>query len=123
MLWLGLAGIAVIAVGFAFSTNSPGGPEVTIAAVVRKDLSTWISTNGRVEPIEPQIVVARMDTFVKSVFVTEGAVVVAGQRLITLDDTDLRAQVARAREEYVAAQEQVRVANTDNGARELDRIE
>jgi HlyD family secretion protein len=123
MLWLGLAGVAVIAVGFAFSTNSAGGPAVTIAAVVRKDLSTWISSNGRVEPIEPQLVVARMDTFVKSVLVTEGAAVVPGQRLITLDDTDLRAQLARAREEYVAAQEQVRTANTDNGARELDRIE
>jgi RND family efflux transporter MFP subunit len=31
--------------------------------------------------------------------------------------------VARAREEYVAAQEQVRAANTDSGARELARIE
>src|SRR5262245_34483997 len=122
MLWLGLAGVAVIAVGFAFSTNSAGGPAVTVADVVRKDLSTWISSNGRVETIEPQLAVARMDTFVKSVFVTEGAVVVPGQRLITLDDTDLRAQLARAREEYLAAQEQLRAANTDNGARELDRI-
>src|SRR5262245_32599924 len=120
MLWLGLAGVAVIAVGFAFSTNSAGGPEVITAAVVRKDLSTWISSNGRVEPIEPQLVVARTDTFVESVFVTEGAAIVPGQRLITLDDTDLRAQLARAREEYVAAQEQVRAANMDNGARELD---
>src|SRR5262249_4779672 len=123
MLWLGGASLAVIAVGFAFNTNSVGAPEVTVTAVVRKDLSTWISSNGRVEPIDPQLVVARMDTFVRSVSVTEGASVVPGQRLITLDDTDLRAQLARAREEYVAAQEQVRATNSDTGARERDRIE
>jgi HlyD family secretion protein len=86
-------------------------------------LSTWISSNGRVEPIDPQLVVARMDTFVRRVFVTEGAAVEAGQPVMTLDDTDLRAQLARAREEYVAAQEQVRATNSDSGAQELDRIE
>jgi HlyD family secretion protein len=123
MLWLGAAGLAAIAAGFAFSTNSVGGPEVTVAAVVRKDLSTWISSNGRVEPIDPQLVVARTDTFVRRVFVTEGAAVESGQPLMTLDDTDLRAQLARAREEYVAAQEQLRSTNSDSGARELDRIE
>jgi HlyD family secretion protein len=123
MLWLGAAGLAAIAAGFAFSANSVGGPEVTVAAVVRKDLSTWISSNGRVEPIDPQLVVARTDTFVRSVLVTEGAAVESGQLLMTLDDTDLRAQLARAREEFVAAQEQVRATNSDSGARELDRIE
>jgi HlyD family secretion protein len=123
MLWLGGAGLAAIAIGFAFSTNSVDGPEVTLTPVVRKDLSTWISSNGRVEPIDPQLVVARMDTFVRSVSVTEGAAVESGQLLMTLDDTDLRAQLARAREEYVAAQEQVRATNSDSGARELDRIE
>jgi RND family efflux transporter MFP subunit len=76
-----------------------------------------------VEPIDPQLAVARLDTFVRSVFVTEGAAVVTGQPLMTLDDTDLRAQLARAREEYVAAQEQVRATNSDIGARELDRLE
>jgi len=123
MLWLGAAGLAAIAAGFAFSANSVRGPDVTLAAVVRKDLSTWISSNGRVEPIDPQLVVARTDTFVRRVLVTEGAAVESGQLLMTLDDTDLRAQLARAREEYVAAQEQVRATNSDSGARELDRIE
>ncbi|HEX7796702.1 MAG TPA: efflux RND transporter periplasmic adaptor subunit [Vicinamibacterales bacterium] len=123
MLWLGGAGLAAIAAGFAFSANSVSGPEVPVAAVVRKDLSTWISSNGRVEPIDPQLVVARLDTFVRSVSVTEGATVESGQPVMTLDDTDLRAQLARAREEYVAAQEQVRASNSDSGARELDRIE
>jgi HlyD family secretion protein len=123
MLWLGGAGLAVIAVGFAFSSNSAGAPDVAVAAVVRKDLSTWISSNGKVETIAPQVAVAHMDTFVRSVFVSEGSAVVPGQPLITLDDTDLRAQLARAREQYVASQEQVRAASTDGGVRELDRIE
>jgi HlyD family secretion protein len=123
MLWLGGASVAAIAVGFDFNSKSGGLPQVVVAAIVRKDLSSWISTNGKVEPIDPQLAVARMDTFVRSVFVTEGAEVVQGQRLIALDDTDLRAQLARAREEYVAAREQVRAGNTDSGPRELNRIE
>src|SRR5262249_26295654 len=117
------ASVAAIAVGFDFTSHSVGAPDVRVAAIVRKDLSTWISTNGKVEPIDPQLAVARMDTFVQSVFVSEGAEVVPGQQLIALDDTDLRAQLARAREEYVAAQEQARAANTDAGPHELNRIQ
>jgi HlyD family secretion protein len=121
--WLGGATVAMIFAGLAFATSSSDAPEVSVAAVERKDLSTWISSNGKVEPIDPQIAVAHVDTFVREVSVTEGASVTAGQRLMTLDDIDLRAQLARARETYVAAQEQVRATRTAEDAQQLDRVE
>jgi HlyD family secretion protein len=94
-----------------------------VARVVRRDLTAWIATNGKVEPIEPHIVVARLDGFVRDVFVTEGAVAEAGQSLLTLESTDLRAQLARTREEQLAAREQMRVAAAGGNAEERARLE
>src|SRR5262245_8053376 len=120
-IWAGLA--IIIGAVVSLATRSGNAPEVAVAAVARKDLNSWISSNGKVEPIDPQVAVARTDTFVRDVFVTEGAAVAAGQRLIALDDSDLRAQLACAREEYLAAQEQVRVTTTAWGEQDLARIE
>jgi HlyD family secretion protein len=122
MLWIG-AGLTLIGAVVSFATSSGNAPAVAVTAVTRKDLNTGISSDGKVEPIDPQVAVARTDTFVRDVFVTEGTAVAAGQRLLALNDADLRAQLARTREEYVAAQLQVRAMNTAGGAQELARIE
>jgi HlyD family secretion protein len=122
LLWLSV-GFAVAAVVASLATRSIDAPEVPVGVVARKDLSAWISTNGKVEPIEPQVVVARTDTFVREVFVTPGAAVTAGQPLLTLDAADLRAQLARTREEHLAAQQQMRSAMAGGSGEELARVE
>ena len=121
ILWLGGA-IAVVTAAVSFSTRAIDPPEVPVAAVVRKDLSAWISSNGKVEPIAPQLVVARLDTFVHEVLVSEGAAVVPGQRLLTLEAAELRAQVARTQEEQMAAQERMR-SEAAGGGDELARVD
>jgi HlyD family secretion protein len=93
------------------------------ARVVRTDLSAWIASNGKVEPIEPQVIVARLDSFVREVFVTEGALAQPGQRLLRLEATELRAQLARTREEQLAAREQMRVTTAGGNPEELARLE
>jgi HlyD family secretion protein len=115
MLRLG-AGLAVAAISVSFGACAADAPDVPVAVVARKDVSAWVSSNGKVEPMDPQVVVARLDTFVGEVFVTEGAAVTPGQRLLALDATDLRAQLARTREEYLAAQQQK--ASATNGGRD-----
>jgi HlyD family secretion protein len=122
VLWLS-AGIAVAGAIASFATRSIDAPEVPVGVVARRDLSAWISTNGKVEPIEPQVVVARTDTFVREVLVTQGAAVTAGQRLLTLDAADLRAQLARTREEGLAAQQQMQSGMAGGSAEELARVE
>src|SRR5262245_2343673 len=122
LVWLGTA-LAVAGAAVSFATRSIDAPEVPVGGVLRKDLSVWVSTNGKVEPIEPQVVVARADTFVREVFVTEGAAVSAGQPLLRLDSADLRAQLARTREEQLAAQQQIRSATAGGSGEELAKVE
>jgi HlyD family secretion protein len=49
--------------------------------------------------------------------------VAAGQPVLTLDATELRAQLARAREEELAAEERMRIANAGGNAEEQARLE
>lgn len=122
MLWLG-AGIAVAATAVSFGARSDDARDVPVAVVARKDVSAWISSNGKVEPSDPQVVVARFDTLIRDVFVTEGAAVSVGQRLLTLDATELHAALARTREEYLGAQEQMQSAKDGGRESELARAE
>jgi HlyD family secretion protein len=120
-----LAGVAVAiaAGGIAFATRMVDAPEMPAARVARGDVSAWIATNGKVEPTEPHVTVAHLDGFVREVLVTEGAVAAPGQLLLTLDATELRAQLAHAREELLAAQEQMRIATAGGSAEELAKLE
>jgi multidrug efflux pump subunit AcrA (membrane-fusion protein) len=67
MLWLG--GIAVAATAVFFGARSDAARDVPVAVVARKDISAWISSNGKVEPSDPHVVVARVDTLIRDVFV------------------------------------------------------
>jgi RND family efflux transporter MFP subunit len=98
-------------------------PEMPVTRIVRKDVTAWITSNGQVEPREPHVIAARVDSFVREVHVAPGAMVTAGQSVLTLDATELRAQLARAREEELAAEEQLRIANAGGNAQEQARLE
>ena len=121
-VWVGVA-IAVVAVGVVFAARMRDAPEISASRVVRKDVSAWIASNGKVEPTEPHVIVARLDGFVREVLVTEGASAAPGQLLLTLDATELRAQLAHAREELLAAQEQMRIATAGGSTEELAKLE
>jgi RND family efflux transporter MFP subunit len=120
-LWIGsatvLAAVALVA-ALRFEV-----PEMPVARIVRKDVTAWITSNGQVEPREPHVIAARVESFVREVHVAPGAMVTAGQSLLTLDATALRAQLARAREEGLAAEEQMRIANAGGSAQEQARLE
>ena len=120
-VWLGAGGVVVAGV-LSFATRGIDAPEMPIVRVVRKDLSAWIATNGKVEAIAPQVNVARLDSFVREVFVTEGAFATAGQPLLTLEAAELRAQLARTREDQLAAREQLRVATAGGNAEERAKL-
>ena len=120
--WVGVA-TAVLASVFSFAARVIDAPEMPVARVVRRDVSAWIASNGKVEPAEPHVIVARLDSFVREVLVTEGAVAAPGQLLLTLDATELRAQLAHAREEQLAAEEQRRMAIAGGNGEELAKVE
>ena len=105
ILVAGLA-IAIVAV-LALRRQAPA---VTVVHVVREDLSATITSNGKVEPISPDVAHAEFPTFVAKVTATEGQAVRRGQVILTLDAADVRSQLAQARSDLLSAQNDLRNA-------------
>ena len=83
---------------------------VSITHASQRNLSSWIATNGKIEPIDPHIIQAQITTFVETIGVKEGQTVFRGQPLMTLDAKDLRSELAHMREQLVAAEDEQKIA-------------
>src|SRR5262245_23602553 len=80
---------------------APGASPVSISIThpVRQNLTSWISSNGKVEPVEPFVIQSQLTTFVEKVLVKQGDIVRHGQILMTLDAQDLESELARVKGE------------------------
>src|SRR6266478_1211512 len=98
-------------------------PVAKISAVtpMRENLVTSISSNGKVEPIAPYVMLARLDTFVEKVRATEGQTIKKGQVILELDVKDAAARLSEAKGKLLRAQDDLRAAKaggrTDDAAR------
>jgi multidrug efflux system membrane fusion protein len=81
---------------------SPAVP-VSVAAVVKKPVATWEEFSGRLEAVERVDVRARVSGAVQSVHFREGALVKAGDLLVTIDPAPYAAEVERAQAQVAAA--------------------
>ena len=90
-----------------------------VSSVTRENLSSIISTNGRVEPILPQTFRARYPTFVQRTYVVEGQQVKRGQKLFDLDDTEVQADLAQARADLASQEEALNVAKAGGYANQV----
>jgi len=81
-----------------------GTVSVRAEKVIRQDIASVISTNGKVDPIRNFEAHAPAAAMVKNVLVKEGDSVHRGQLLLQLDDTNARAQEARALAQLRAAE-------------------
>ena len=119
LLLLLLAGI----IAFVLIRVSGRQPVAKISAVkpLRQNIVSSITSNGKVEPIAPFNIFARLDTFVEKVSVSEGQNVKKGQLLLELNVKDASAQLANAKSRLLRAQEDLRAAKaggrTDDTAR------
>ena len=75
-----------------------------VVEVMRADLNASITSNGKVEPISPFVARAEFPTFVDKVDATEGQAVHRGEVILALDAADVRAQLAQAQADLLAAQ-------------------
>lgn len=80
------------------------GPLVPVVKVTRENLSASITSNGKVEPISPYTARAGFPTFVQKVFAKEGQAVHRGEMILTLEASDMRAQLAQARANMLTVQ-------------------
>jgi HlyD family secretion protein len=113
LLYLLLAGVLAY-VGIELSGRKPA-PKISAVTPMRENLVSSINSNGKVEPIAPYVILARLDTFVKRVLANEGQQVKKGQLLLELDVKDAAAQLAEARVRLLRAQEDLR--NAKNGGK------
>jgi HlyD family secretion protein len=71
-------------------------PPVRAEKVVRQEIASVVSTNGKIEPISSFEAHAPASATVDKVLVAEGDHVKAGQLLVKLDDAEARSQAAHA---------------------------
>lgn len=102
--------------------NREQAPDVQTAKVKRENLTASITSNGKVEPIAPFVARAEFATFVKTIAATEGQPVRKGQLILTLDDSAVRAQLAKAKADLLTAQAQLRNAQAGGSPDELAQI-
>jgi len=96
--------LAAIVVLGAFVSMRRGEVQIRAERAVRGTISSVITTNGKIEPINNFEAHAPSPATVKRVLVREGDQVRAGQLLLQLDDAEARAQAAKALAQLKAAQ-------------------
>jgi multidrug efflux system membrane fusion protein len=100
-------------------TSGPAAPPATpvsVAVVERRDVATWAEFSGRLEAVNRVEVRPRVAGAVQAVHFREGALVKAGDPLLTIDPAPYAAEVERAEGQVAAAQASLNLAKT-----ELDR--
>jgi HlyD family secretion protein len=115
-LWF-IVGIALVLTAvLVFISGRGATARVAVIDVVRQNLSTVVSSNGKVEPITPVSLRGGYPTFVESVRAVEGQQVKRGQLLYTLDDKSAQADLADARADLATQEEALRAAKAGGRA-------
>ena len=120
LLLLGLA--AVLAYGLVRISGRQPVAKISATRPVRQNIVASVSSNGKVEPIAPYAVLARLDTFVQKVYAAEGQNVKKGQLLLELDVNGAAAQLAEAKAKLLRAQDDLRAAQSGGHADEAARV-
>src|SRR5665213_2067720 len=121
--WAGLFMGATILIGLPVVLSRRDKPvEIQIVHAVRTQLDASITSNGKVEPVDPHIVRAQFPTFIASIPAVEGQSIRRGQPILTLESTDIVAQLAQARAELLAAQNDLRFARAGGSPDEVAEL-
>ena len=109
-----LASVFMLQSGPASATPSPAvqATPVSVATVVQSDVATWNEFSGRLEAVERVDIRSRVAGTVQGVHFREGALVKAGDLLLTIDPAPYQADVDRAEAQVAAAQ--ARLTNTSS---------
>src|SRR5690349_16441599 len=105
-----LIGTALLLVTYKFYSNRNAIPTVRIVRPSRTTLIDNITSNGKIEPIEPHVFQSKFDSFVTRAIAKEGQQVRRGQTILTLDVNLLGAELSMMKDQLLEAQENVRNA-------------
>jgi HlyD family secretion protein len=121
VLVAGLLAVLIFVLKSGLGRDRP--TNVTVIRPVRQNFASFITTNGKVEPIDPRTVQARLTTFIETVSVKEGDSVREGQTLVTLNATEFQSQLARLKEQLVAVENDQKVALSGGDPGEVAQLE
>ena len=121
-LWLIVGAALVLTAILVFVSGRGATARIAVIDVVRENLSSVVSTNGKVEPVTPVSFRVGFPTFVEKVHAVEGQQLKRGQLLFALDDTGVRAELAQARADLASEEEALRVAKSGGRADQLARV-
>jgi len=121
-LWIIVVAALVLTAILVFISGRGGTARVAVANVVRENLSSVVSSNGKVEPVTPISLRASFPTFVTKVSAVEGQHVKRGQSLYVLDDAGLTAELAQARADLNTEEEALRVAKSGGRADQIAKV-
>src|SRR6202789_2505605 len=120
---IAIIAIALVIVLALLLTGRGHGPRVQVAAVTREDLTSAITSNGKVEPVAPMTARAEFATFVTGEKETEGQAIHRGQVILVLDATDIRAQLSQARADLLAAKTDLQNGRTGGPPDEVAQLQ
>jgi HlyD family secretion protein len=115
-LWILVGAAIVLTAILVFVSGRGSTARVAVVEVARENLSTVVSSNGKVEPVAPVSFRAEFPGFVDRVYAVEGQQVKRGQLIFTLDDKDLQAQLAQARADLAGQEDALRAAKAGGHA-------
>jgi HlyD family secretion protein len=118
-LWILVGGLLVLIALLVFLGGRGSTARVAVADVVRENLSSVVSTNGKVEPVTPRSFRAHYPAIVEHVYAVEGQQVKRGQMLFVLDDSEVQADLAQARADLATQEEALAVAKAGGHASQI----
>jgi HlyD family secretion protein len=118
-----LVAIALIVLLIIALSRRGHAPRVQVSGVTREDLISAIISNGKVEPVSAFTARAEFPAFVLDVKATEGQAIRRGQVILTLDATDIRAQLSQARADLLAAKTDLQNGRTGGPPDEVAQLE
>ena len=121
-LWIIVVAALVLTAILVFISGRGGTARVAVTSVIRENLSSVVSSNGKVEPVTPISLRVSFPTFVTKVSAVEGQHVKRGQLLYILDDAGLTAELAQSRADLDTEEEALRVAKSGGRADQIAKV-
>lgn len=97
----------------ANQAQAPQAPQVSVAQVVVDRITEWDEFTGRLQAPQTVDLVPRISGYVDQIMFDEGALVQAGDVLLTIDAKPFAAEVARLKAELLSAQSAAELAYTE----------
>ncbi len=112
---LGTAGIATLSITSQARSQAAAiqAVPVSVAVVAEQDIAAWNDFSGHLEAVDRVEIRPRVAGAIKAVHFREGALVKAGDLLVTIDPAPFEAEAARARADVSAANARLTLATSE----------